>query len=61
MEIDMGVVRGLLSATLLVLFLGVWAWSWSRKRQVDFDAAANMPLEDDSRPPAKSINKEQTS
>lgn len=59
MEIDMGVVRGLLSATLLILFLGIWAWSWSRKRRVDFDAAANMPLEDDTRPPANGMNKEQ--
>jgi cytochrome c oxidase cbb3-type subunit 4 len=60
MEIDMGIVRGLLTVTLLLLFLGVWAWSWSRKRKTDFDAAAKMPLEDDSRPPAEDY-KEQTS
>jgi cytochrome c oxidase cbb3-type subunit IV len=60
MDLDIGVARGLLTAILLVLFLGIWAWSWSRKRKKDFDEAAQLPLEDDSRPPAKSKNKEQT-
>jgi cytochrome c oxidase cbb3-type subunit 4 len=56
---DSGTVRGLVTAALLVIFLGIWAWSWSRKRRADFDAAARLPLEDDSRPPAKADQKEQ--
>jgi len=50
-HIDMGVLRGLLTLAVLLLFLGIWAWSWSRKRRADFDAAAALPLGDDSRPP----------
>ncbi len=57
---DMGVIRGLITAILVILFLGIWAWSWSKRRRKDFDAAAQLPLEDDSHPPAKGNNKEHT-
>jgi cytochrome c oxidase cbb3-type subunit IV len=56
---DIGTLRGLITAILVILFLGVWAWSWSRKRRADFDAAAQLPLDDDSRPPVAQKNKEQ--
>ncbi|MDH4124390.1 MAG: cbb3-type cytochrome c oxidase subunit 3 [Gammaproteobacteria bacterium] len=58
---DIGVLRGILTATILVLFLGIWVWSWSRKRRQDFDAAAALPLSDDTRPPNNVMNKEQSS
>ena len=58
---DMGIVRGLLTAAILVLFLGIWAWSWSRSRQEDFDAASKLPLGEDTRPPANEDMKEQQS
>jgi len=58
---DMGIVRGLLTAAILVLFLGIWAWSWSRSRQEDFDAASKLPLGEDARPPANEDMKEQQS
>jgi cytochrome c oxidase cbb3-type subunit IV len=58
---DIGVVRGLFTAAILLLFLGIWAWSWSRKRRSDFDAAAQLPLEDDRQPPGNVTNKEQSS
>ena len=57
---DIGIVRGLLTAALFALFLGIWAWSWSRKRGADFDAASQLPLGDDSRPPAANSDEEQT-
>ena len=58
---DIGTIRGLITVILVILFLGIWAWSWSRKRSADFDAAAQLPLDDDSRPPAEQKNnKEQT-
>jgi cytochrome c oxidase cbb3-type subunit 4 len=53
---DIGVMRGLLTAAIMILFLGIWAWSWSRKRRADFDAAAQLPLGDDSRPTADNTN-----
>ena len=56
---DIGIVRGLITAILVGLFLGIWAWSWSRKRRADFDAAAQLPLGDDTHPPAERNNKEQ--
>jgi cytochrome c oxidase cbb3-type subunit 4 len=58
---DMGIVRGLITLSILVLFLGIWAWSWSRKRHTDFDAASRLPLDDDSIPPANGNLKEQQS
>ena len=56
---DMGTVRGLITLAVLVLFIGLWAWSWSRKRQPDYDAAADLPLQnDDGQPPGKEFGKE---
>ena len=49
---DMGLVRGLITAVVLALFVGIWAWSFSRKRSKEFDAAAQLPLGDDTSPPA---------
>jgi cytochrome c oxidase cbb3-type subunit 4 len=57
---DIGVIRGLITVILIILFLGLWAWSWSRKRRADFDAAAQLPLDENSHPPAAEKNKEQT-
>jgi cytochrome c oxidase cbb3-type subunit 4 len=59
--VDIGIVRGLITAAILILFLGIWAWSWSRKRNPDFEAASQLPLGDDSIPPAKEKMKEQQS
>jgi cytochrome c oxidase cbb3-type subunit 4 len=59
---DIGTVRGLLTLAILVLFLAIWAWSWSRKRQPDFEAAAQLPLDDDNgRPPVNGHKKEHRS
>lgn len=44
---DAGLWRGIYTVLMLVLFIGVWAWAWSGKRKSMFDAAAQMPLEDD--------------
>jgi len=55
---DIGVLRGLITAVIMVLFIGIWMWSWSRKRRSDFDAAAQMPLDDDERPLHDARNKE---
>ena len=58
---DMGIVRGLITAAILILFLAIWAWSWSRKRSPDFEAASRLPLGDDSAPPDEKNLKEQQS
>lgn len=37
---------GIVTAVLLVLFLGGSLWAWSPKRRAEFDAAARLPLDD---------------
>lgn len=58
---DIGDIRGLLTAVLLASFIGVWAWSWSRRRRKDFGEAEQLPLEDDKRPPRGNHEKGQGS
>ena len=41
-----GVLSGLVTAILLLAFLGGVAWAWSARRTRDFDEAARLPLED---------------
>ncbi len=42
-----GVLSGVVTGVLLVLFLGGWAWAWSGRRREDFEAAARLPLSND--------------
>lgn len=41
-------IAGITTAILLVVFLGGVAWAFSRKRKPEFDAAARLPLEEES-------------
>ena len=41
-------IAGITTAILLAAFLGGAAWAFSRKRTAEFDAAARIPLEDQS-------------
>jgi len=43
---DTGILSGIVTAVLLIVFLGIVAWAWSRRRKPDFDAAARLPLQD---------------
>jgi cytochrome c oxidase cbb3-type subunit IV len=40
-------LSGIITAVLLVLFIGGWIWAWSPRRKADFDAAARLPLADE--------------
>jgi len=40
-------LSGLMTALLLILFIGICVWSWSGKRKESFDRMAKLPLEDD--------------
>lgn len=42
-----GVWSGVITAVLLVVFLGAAGWAWSRGRRGEFEQAARLPLEDD--------------
>lgn len=45
-----GVVRGLLTLALMVLFIAYAIWAYSKRRKSTFDAMARLPLEEDSNP-----------
>lgn len=47
---DMDTFRGLMTAALLLLFIGLGIWTWSRNRMETFEEAANMPLDDSPLP-----------
>jgi len=55
---DIGIVRGLLTAALLALFVGLVAWAWSRHRSSDFAAASRLPLDEVEPMPPESEAKE---
>ncbi|NLW96302.1 cbb3-type cytochrome oxidase subunit 3 [Luteimonas wenzhouensis] len=40
-------ISGIVTAVLLLAFVGGWIWAWSPKHKHDFDQAARLPLEDD--------------
>mgnify|MGYP000875306586 CR=1 FL=1 len=42
---------GLITLALLLLFVGGWIWMWRPSHKAEFDAAARLPLEDDSEEP----------
>jgi cytochrome c oxidase cbb3-type subunit 4 len=44
-----GVVQGLVTLVLMLVFVGVCAWSWSSRRRSGFERAARLPLEEDAR------------
>lgn len=39
-------LSGIVTATLLLIFLAGWAWAWSPRRRKDFEEAARLPLDD---------------
>lgn len=51
MEMDMGTFRGVITAVLMILFIGLVFWAYSRRRHEEFEAAARLPLADDRTPP----------
>ncbi len=44
-----GIAGAVGTVLAMTAFLAVVAWSWSSRRKTDFDAAAQLPLEDDLR------------
>jgi cytochrome c oxidase cbb3-type subunit 4 len=40
-------IMGVITALLIVLFLGIVAWAYSARRADDFADAASLPLHDD--------------
>lgn len=42
-----GTWRGLFTVFMFVAFIAIFFWAWSARRKNDFDAAADLPLEQD--------------
>ena len=40
-------ISGVVTAVLMVVFIGGWIWAWRPARKAEFDAAALVPLEED--------------
>jgi cytochrome c oxidase cbb3-type subunit 4 len=45
---DIDTFRGVVTALLMALFVGLVIWAYSRSRHADFSAAAALPLENDA-------------
>jgi cytochrome c oxidase cbb3-type subunit 4 len=54
---DIDTFRGVVTALLMTLFIGLVLWAYSRHRHADFTAAAALPLEDDESRPAPATEK----
>lgn len=39
-------ISGIMTALLLVIFVGICIWSWGSKRKPGFEEMANLPLDD---------------
>ena len=53
---DIGVINGLITAVLLVAFIGIIIWAYSSKRRERFDDYAHIPLEEDDQSVSSSQN-----
>ena len=40
--------NGIMTAILLVLFIGIWLWAWSSRNKQAFDELSKLPLEDNA-------------
>ena len=46
MEIDVNLLRILVTVVSLVVFVGIVVWAWSRRNQAAFDEAAQLPFQE---------------
>ncbi len=44
----MGVINGVMTGVLLILFIAIWVWAWSSRNKTAFDELSKLPLEEDS-------------
>lgn len=57
-QIDMGVVRGLITALTMVVFLCIAWWAYHRGNRERFENDALIPFADDDELPAKPAQEE---
>ncbi len=49
-------ISGIITAILLTVFIGAWVWAWRPARKSAFNAAAQLPLEEDGDQVQKEAN-----
>jgi cytochrome c oxidase cbb3-type subunit 4 len=49
---DLNDIRSGVTVFSFLMFLGIVAWAWSRKRNEAFEAAAQLPFQEEARPHA---------
>ena len=47
MDMDINLLRSVVTLISFVVFIGIVIWAWSRRNQARFDEAANLPFEQD--------------
>ena len=55
---DFGLVQGIWTIIVLVVFVGIVIWAWSGKRKKHFDEAARIPFDENEREDEKEDNGE---
>lgn len=41
-----GLLSGIVTIVLMLIFLGIWFWAWRPRHRRTFERLARMPLED---------------
>ncbi|MBP6337527.1 MAG: cbb3-type cytochrome c oxidase subunit 3 [Vitreoscilla sp.] len=47
MEMDINVLRSVITLVSLAMFIGLIVWTWNRRQKRGFDEAAQLPFLDD--------------
>jgi len=47
MIMDIGIVQGIWTIIVMIVFIGIVIWAWSGKRKREFDEAANIPFNEE--------------
>ena len=47
---DSAFIGVIVTVVFFVTFIGIFFWAWSDRRKKDFDAAANLPFEEEATP-----------
>lgn len=47
MEMDINVLRSVITLVSLAMFIGLMVWTWNRRQKRGFDEAAQLPFLDD--------------
>ena len=55
---DLPMIHAIWTIVLMVLFIGIVVWAWSGKNKARFDAAAQLPFDEEPGVPVNNTSKE---